>query len=103
MVVTAHASTPYKKFNDVVQAAKSKPGTAGYGTIVSGSNGYLAMTYLGNLLKVDWTHIPYKGAAHWQSMALLASLPAMRVRSETKWSKITYPSRSINRRIVCFN
>jgi tripartite-type tricarboxylate transporter receptor subunit TctC len=22
---------------------------------------HLAMTYLGNLLKVDWTHIPYKG------------------------------------------
>ena len=25
MVVTAHASTPYKTFNDLVQAAKSKP------------------------------------------------------------------------------
>ena len=61
MVVTAHASTPYKNFNDVVQAAKSKPGTLGYGTIGSGSMAHLAMTYLGNLLKVDWTHIPYKG------------------------------------------
>ena len=61
MVVTAHSSTPYKNFNDVVQAAKSKPGTVGYGTIGSGSMAHLAMTYLGNLLKVDWTHIPYKG------------------------------------------
>ncbi|MBV5268044.1 MAG: tripartite tricarboxylate transporter substrate binding protein, partial [Burkholderiaceae bacterium] len=61
MVVTAHASTPYKTFNDLVQAAKSKPGTIGYGTIGSGSMAHLAMTSLGNSLKVDWTHIPYKG------------------------------------------
>jgi tripartite-type tricarboxylate transporter receptor subunit TctC len=61
MVVTAHASTPYKTFNDLVQAAKSKPGTIGYGTIGSGSMAHLAMTSLGNTLKVDWTHIPYKG------------------------------------------
>ena len=61
MVITAHASTPYKTYNDLLQAAKSKPGTIGYGTIGSGSMAHLAMTYLGNTLKVDWTHIPYKG------------------------------------------
>ena len=61
MVVTAHASTPYKSFNELVQAAKSKPGAIGYGTIGSGSMAHLAMTYLSNALKVDWTHIPYKG------------------------------------------
>ena len=61
MVVTAHATTPYKTFNDLVQAAKSKPGAIGYGTIGSGSMAHLAMTSLGNSLKVDWTHIPYKG------------------------------------------
>jgi len=61
MVVTAHASTPYKSFNELVQAAKSKPGAIGYGTIGSGSMAHLAMTYLSNVLKVDWTHIPYKG------------------------------------------
>ena len=53
--------TPYKTFNDLVQAAKSKPGAIGYGTIGSGSMAHLAMTYLGNSLKLDWTHIPYKG------------------------------------------
>jgi tripartite-type tricarboxylate transporter receptor subunit TctC len=61
MVVTAHASTPHKSFNELVQAAKSKPGAIGYGTIGSGSMAHLAMTYLSNVLKVDWTHIPYKG------------------------------------------
>ena len=61
MVVTAHASTPYKSFNELVQAAKSKPGTVAYGSIGTGSMAHLAMTSLGNTLKVDWTHIPYKG------------------------------------------
>ena len=61
MVVTAHASTPYKSFNELVQAAKSKPGTVSYGSIGTGSMAHLAMTSLGNALKVDWTHIPYKG------------------------------------------
>jgi tripartite-type tricarboxylate transporter receptor subunit TctC len=61
MVITAHASTPYKTYNDLLQAAKSKPGAIGYGTIGSGSMAHLAMAYLGNTLKVDWTHIPYKG------------------------------------------
>ena len=61
MVVTAHASTPYKSFNELVQAAKSKPGTVAYGSIGTGSMAHLAMTSLGNALKVDWTHIPYKG------------------------------------------
>ena len=61
MVITAHSSTPYKTYADLVAAAKAKPGTIGYGTIGSGSMAHLAMTALGNHLKVDWTHIPYKG------------------------------------------
>ena len=65
MVVTAHASTPYKSFSDLLQAARSKPGSISYGTIGSGSLAHLAMTSMGNQLKADWTHIPYKiGRAH---------------------------------------
>lgn len=61
MVVTAHASTPYKTFSELLQAARSKPGSVSYGTIGSGSLAHLAMTSVANQLKVDWTHIPYKG------------------------------------------
>ena len=61
MVVTAHASTPYKTFGEMLQAARSKPGAISYGTIGSGSLAHLAMTTMANQYKVDWTHIPYKG------------------------------------------
>jgi len=61
MVVTAHASTPHKSFSELLQAARSKPGSISYGTIGSGSLAHLAMTSMGNQLKVEWTHIPYKG------------------------------------------
>jgi tripartite-type tricarboxylate transporter receptor subunit TctC len=61
MVITAHSSTPYKNYADLVQAARAKPGNIGYGTIGSGSMAHLAMTALGSHLKVEWTHVPYKG------------------------------------------
>lgn len=61
MVVTGHATTPYKSFSELLQAARSKPGSVSYGTIGSGSLAHLAMTAMGNQLKADWTHIPYKG------------------------------------------
>lgn len=61
MVVTAHATTPYKSFSELLQATRSKPGSISYGTIGSGSLAHLAMTAMGNQLKADWTHIPYKG------------------------------------------
>ncbi|MFZ2738182.1 MAG: tripartite tricarboxylate transporter substrate binding protein [Burkholderiaceae bacterium] len=61
MVVTAHASTPYKTFSEMLQAARTKPGAISYGTIGSGSLAHLAMTAMANQYKVDWTHIPYKG------------------------------------------
>ena len=61
MVVTAHAGTPYKTFGELVQAARAKGSAINYGTIGSGSLAHLAMTAIGNQLKADWTHIPYKG------------------------------------------
>ena len=61
MVLTAHAGTPYKTFGELVQAARVKGSAINYGTIGSGSLAHLAMTSIGNQLKADWTHIPYKG------------------------------------------
>ena len=61
MVLTAHAGAPYKTFAEMLKAARAKPGAINYGTIGSGSLAHLTMTALGNQLKADWTHIPYKG------------------------------------------
>ena len=61
MVVTAHASAPVKSWAELLQTARAKPGSVSYGTIGSGSLAHLAMTAIGNQLKVEWTHVPYKG------------------------------------------
>ena len=75
MVVTAHASTPYQTFGDIVQAARGKAGTISYGTIGSGSLAHLAMTQLGVQLKAEWTHIPYKGGGPLVSDGIAGHVP----------------------------
>jgi tripartite-type tricarboxylate transporter receptor subunit TctC len=61
MLITAHASTPYKTYADLVQTARDKPDSIGYGTIGAGSMAHLAMTALAHFHKVSWVHVPYKG------------------------------------------
>jgi tripartite-type tricarboxylate transporter receptor subunit TctC len=75
MVVTAHATTPYKSFSELLQAARSKPGAISYGTIGSGSLAHLAMTAMGNQLKADWTHIPYKGGGPLSTDGIAGHVP----------------------------
>ena len=75
MVVTAHSSTPYKTFNEVLQAARSKAGAISYGSIGSGSLAHLAMTQLGGQLKAEWTHIPYKGGGPLVSDGIAGHVP----------------------------
>jgi tripartite-type tricarboxylate transporter receptor subunit TctC len=61
MVITAHPTTVYRSFADVIAAAKAKPGAVAYGTIGAGSLAHLAMSQIGNALDVTMTHVPYKG------------------------------------------
>ena len=61
MVITAHPSSEYKRFSDVIAAAKKKEGALSYGTIGAGSLAHLTMSQIGNELKVVMTNIPYKG------------------------------------------
>ena len=75
MVVTAHSNTPYKTFNEVVQAARANSGAISYGTIGSGSLAHLAMTAIGSQLKAAWTHIPYKGGGPLVSDGIAGHVP----------------------------
>jgi tripartite-type tricarboxylate transporter receptor subunit TctC len=61
MVITAHPTTVYRSFADVISAAKAKSGVVAYGTIGAGSLAHLAMSQIGNALDVTMTHVPYKG------------------------------------------
>jgi len=75
MVLAANSATPSKPFSELVNAARSKPGSIGYGTVGSGSLAHLAMTSLGNTLNAEWTHVPYKGGGPLSSDGIAGHVP----------------------------
>ena len=75
MALVTHTSQPYKSFQDVVAAAKAKPGSVSYGTIGAGSLGHLAMAQLGNQLGVEFNHIPYRGGGPLMNDAIGNQVP----------------------------
>ena len=75
MVITAHQSTAYKSFADVIAAAKAKSGAVAYGTIGAGSLAQLAMSQIGNALDVTMTHVPYKGGGPLVNDAIAGHVP----------------------------
>lgn len=75
MVITAHPSTAYKSFGDVIAAAKGKPGSVAYGTIGAGSLAHLTMSQIGNALDVKLTHVPYKGGGPLTTDAIAGHVP----------------------------
>lgn len=61
MALVANVAQPYKDFRDVLAQAKKQPGSVAYGSTGSGTLGHLAMTQIGNIQGVEFTHVPYKG------------------------------------------
>jgi tripartite-type tricarboxylate transporter receptor subunit TctC len=61
IVVATYAASPYKSIQDLVKAAKAKPGSIGYATSGQGSIQHLAGELLGEMAGIDLLHIPYKG------------------------------------------
>jgi tripartite-type tricarboxylate transporter receptor subunit TctC len=75
MLITAHPSSPYKSWADIVAAAKKDPGSVPYGSIGSGSLGHLAMTLVGNKIGATFTHVPYKGGGPLSQDAIAGHVP----------------------------
>lgn len=75
MAIVAHVSQPYKDFRDVLAAAAKTPGSVAYGSIGTGSLGHLAMAQIGNLQKVDFTHVPYRGGGPLMTDAIGGQVP----------------------------
>lgn len=75
MLITAHPSTRYKSFAEVLAAAKKDPGSIAYGTIGSGSLAHLAMTLVQEQTGTQMTHIPYKGGGPLVQDAIAGHVP----------------------------
>ena len=77
LVLVVGAGTPYKTFNDLVNAAKAKPGGLSYATPGNGTSPHLAAELLKGLLKIDISHVPYKGSGPALNDVLAGHVPMM--------------------------
>jgi tripartite-type tricarboxylate transporter receptor subunit TctC len=60
LVITTKAGSPYKTINDVIAAAKARPGKLNFGTINAGSAQNLSAELFRSLAGLDVTIVPYK-------------------------------------------
>lgn len=67
---TVRADSPYKSFNDYIEAARKAPGQLNYGSTGTGSSPHLLLEELAGNAKVQLTHVPFKGNADLQQALL---------------------------------
>ena len=81
VVIAAGASTEFKTLQDLVKAAKAKPGTINYATPGNGSTPHLAMELFMRAAGIQLTHVPYKGGAPAITDVLGGQLPLVAVNA----------------------
>ena len=59
--IATSAKSPYKSLQDVMIAAKAKPGSLAYGSSGIGSSQNIVGEWLANLAGITLVHVPYKG------------------------------------------
>ncbi|MDE2416118.1 MAG: tripartite tricarboxylate transporter substrate binding protein [Comamonadaceae bacterium] len=67
---TVRSDSPYKSFNEYLEAARKKPGAVDYGSTGAGTSPHLLMEELAEHAKVQLNHIPFKGNADLQQAVL---------------------------------
>jgi len=63
LVIVVPANSPFKSLDDMIAAAKAKPGSLNFASSGNGTVAHLAAVQLQNAADIQLTHIPYKGAA----------------------------------------
>ena len=61
-LLTSHPSLPVKTVNELIQFAKARPGQINFASAGNGSAGHLVLEMFRSATKIDFVHIPYKGA-----------------------------------------
>lgn len=62
-VLVVNASSPWKSVQDVIAAARAKPGTVNFGSSGNGTSQHLAAELFANMAGLRMTHVPYKGSS----------------------------------------
>ncbi|WP_207537530.1 tripartite tricarboxylate transporter substrate binding protein [Sabulicella rubraurantiaca] len=63
LVAVTGASTPFRSLQDVVEAARARPGEISYGSAGNGGSAHLAAALLATLSETRMTHVPFRGNA----------------------------------------
>lgn len=70
IAITVKADSPFKRFEDIIAYARQHPKEVSYGTAGPGTLGHLVMEQIAGKEKVQFIHIPFKGAAETQAALL---------------------------------
>lgn len=62
-ILVVHPSVPAKNVQELIALARTKPGQLNYATSGNGSSYHLGTELFDSLLKIQMTHVPYKGTA----------------------------------------
>lgn len=79
------ADSPYKTFNDYIEAARKEPGKINFGSTGTGTSPHLLIEEVADAAKVELNHVPFKGNAD-QMQALLGG-HVMAASDATGWDK----------------
>ncbi len=77
LVLVVNAATPYKTLQDVLAAARAKPGSLSFASAGNGTSPHMAMELLKSLTKTYLTHLPYKGSAPAVSDVMAGHVPML--------------------------
>ncbi len=61
LVIAVNKDLPVSNVKELVELAKSKPGSLSYGTSGAGTPGHLVFEYFKKIAGIDVVHVPYKG------------------------------------------
>lgn len=62
LVVVVPAQSPVRNFQDLLAAARAKPGRLSFASAGPGNTSHLSVEYLKSQLGLDMVHVPYKGS-----------------------------------------
>ncbi len=82
---TVRADSPFKTFNDYIEAARKEPGKIDYGSTGVGTSPHLLMEEIAERAGVKLTHVPFKGNADLQQALLGGHVMAQ--SDATGWDK----------------
>ena len=79
------SDSPYKTFNDFIDAARKQPGKIDFGSTGTGTSPHLLIEEVSDAAKVELNHIPFKGNA--DLMQALLGGHVMSASDATGWDK----------------